>query len=58
MTKPVNRPERVAPADFDEAVKAGIERAEQAKELSKDDLGNAAGGIVPVTPGRISVDPF
>lgn len=45
MNKPVNRPERVAAVDFDEVLKASIERAEEAKELSKDVLCEVDGGL-------------
>ncbi len=47
MNQPVSRPERVDPADLDDAVKAGVERAEQVNELTKDDLDQANGGVVP-----------
>ncbi len=46
MTKPVTRPDRVSPADLDEAVKAGVERAEQADELSTDELDDVDGGAI------------
>ncbi len=47
MTNPVTRPDRVSPADLDEAIQTGVERAEEADELSGDELDNAAGGITP-----------
>jgi hypothetical protein len=52
--KIMNKPEHVSPANSDEAVKAGVERAEQTNELTQDDLDGAAGGggtskwIIPI----------
>jgi hypothetical protein len=51
------KPERVAPTELDEAVKEGVERAEQTNELTKDDLDNAAGGIWKIpTAGAVPVN--
>ena len=55
MKNPVSRPERVALADLDDAIKASVERAEQATELSKDALESTNGGVaIGRTPGLIS----
>lgn len=55
----MSKPDRVSPADLDEAVKEGIERAEQTNELSQGDLDHAAGGISPVIrPGMITPLPI
>jgi hypothetical protein len=54
--KIMSKPEHVSPANLDDAVKAGVERAEQANELTQDDLDSAAGGISP--PGRIDMSPY
>ncbi len=48
MNQPVTRPERISAVDLDDAVKAGVERAEQVDELTKDDLDNTTGGL----PGK------
>jgi hypothetical protein len=52
----MTKPERVAPADLDEAIKEGIERAEESNELTQDDLDGAAGGIMSDTAGFVERD--
>lgn len=47
MTTPVTRPLCVALADLDDAIQASVDRAQQTRELTKDDLNDMNGGAIP-----------
>ena len=47
MNKQDTRPTCVALTDLDDVVRAGVDRALQVNELTKDDLNDLTGGAIP-----------
>ena len=47
MNKQDTRPTCIALADLDDVVRAGVDRAQQVHELTKDDLNALTGGAIP-----------
>jgi len=57
MEKNASRPQSISAAQVDGAVDEALERVEEVKELTEDDLGQASGGIqAPISTGFLPVE--